>query len=190
MYPLGGVSKFFLPLNASYLKEFLILLSGPIAQELAKNILLIILPADKALILIYHYGILAFNLMPIYPLDGGKLTHLFLSMFLPYRTSLKLSIYVSYITITILLILNIPSLKLNSMIMIVFLIYKTYSEQVKVNYVYEKFVLERYLNNYTFKFSKLINNYHHFYKGKGHIIKENNKYFLEQEYLSKKYEKN
>ena len=44
LYPLGGISKFFLPLNASYKKEFLILIAGPIFQQIAKILLIIILP--------------------------------------------------------------------------------------------------------------------------------------------------
>ena len=35
-----------------------------------------------------------FNLMPIYPLDGGKLLHIILTNFMPYKVSYKISIFI------------------------------------------------------------------------------------------------
>lgn len=137
----------------------------------------------------YHNGILLFNLLPVYPLDGGKLTHLLLSMFLPYKHSLTISIYISYLTIFIILLFNLSSIKINTIILIAFLLTKVYKEQNKINYIYEKFILERYLTNYNFKNSRLINSDKHFYKNNRHIIKENNNYLLEKDYLIKKYKK-
>ena len=189
LYPLGGISKFFLPLNASYKKEFLILISGPIFQQLARELLILILPKEQTYIDAYHYGILFFNLLPIYPLDGGKLLNMLLTKIFPYKKSLQISIVLSYITIIILLFININQLKINTIIMIIFLTIKVYAEQSKINYIYEKFILERHLNKYTFNKSTIINNNQKFYKNKSHIIKENNKYYLENEYLQKKYKK-
>lgn len=139
---------------------------------------------------VYHYGILIFNLLPIYPLDGGKLLNLIFSLFIPYIHSLNLSIIISYITVFLLLINNINRLKINTIIMVIFLLIKVYLEQNQINYIYEKFILERYLNNYKFKKSKLINNSKHFYKNNRHIIRQNKQYLLEKEYLQKKYQKN
>lgn len=190
LYPLGGISKFFLPLNASFQKELLILLAGPLFQILAKSILIIILPRYAEIIRIYHTGILFFNLLPVYPLDGGKLLHLFFSMFLPYKKSLNIAISLSYITIIFILFINANNLKINTITMLIFLLIKVYSEQNKVNYIYEKFILERYLTDYKFKKSKLITTDKDFYKNNRHIIKENNNYLLEKDYLIKKYQKN
>lgn len=138
----------------------------------------------------YHYGILIFNLLPIYPLDGGKLIHIIFSMFMPYLQSLNITIVISYIIIFLVLIINTPTMKLNTIIIVTFLIIKVYSEQNQINYIYEKFILERYLQQYNFKNSKLINNPKHFYRNKRHIIKENKQYWLEKDYLQKKYQKN
>lgn len=148
-----------------------------------------IIPSEQIIIRTYHYGILLFNLLPIYPLDGGKLLHLLLSIFLPYKFSLKITIYLSYIFIIMLILINIKAIKINIIIMIMFLLIKVYIEQSKINYIYEKFILERYLNNYYFKTSKLINSDRLFYKNKRHIIKEKHNYFLEKEYLQKKFKK-
>lgn len=108
---------------------------------------------------------------------------------MPYKVSYKISIFISYIFIIFYLLLSWP-LKLNSLIITIFLILKVYKEQEQTNYIYEKFILERYLNNYKFKNSKLVNNSNKFYKNNRHIIKQNNAYILEKDYLIKKYEKN
>lgn len=189
LYPLGGISKFFLPLNSSLIKEFLILIAGPLSQELAKVILVCLMPRYHNLIITYHYGILIFNLLPIYPLDGGKLVHLFFSSLIPFEKSLKVSLIISYLTIITYFIICLPTLKLNNIIVITFLMSKVIGEHKQIKYIYEKFILERYLNNYNFKRSKLINNYDNFYKNHRHLIKEEGIYYTEKEYLDKKYKK-
>lgn len=189
LYPLGGISKFHIPLNYSTLKEFIILISGPLFQELAKTILFFLMPRYTKEIILYHYGILMFNLLPIYPLDGGKLIQLVLQLFIPYKQSLKITIKISYIFISIYFIFSLPTSKITAVIVAFFLLYKVREEEKKINYIYEKFILERYLNNYTFKHSKLITNQDSFYKNNRHLIKENDNYYLEKDFLQKKYKK-
>ena len=126
-------------------------------------------------------------MLPIYPLDGGKLTQLILSLFMPYKKSLHTTILISYIVILIYLIVNITSIKINGIIISIFLIHKVYIEQNNICFIYEKFLLERYLNNYKFKQSKIIVDEKSFYKNKRHLIRKENKYLLEKEYLTQKY---
>lgn len=189
LYPLGGISKFFLPLNASFIKEFIILIAGPIAQIIGTIILIRIFPQNQNMIFAYNTGILVFNLLPIYPLDGGKLVQLLFSKIFPFETSLKVSIIISYIMTIFYFFLNGRAININVILITVFLMYKITEEKKKINYIYEKFVLERYLNNYNFKKSTLITNDKKFYKNKRHLIKKNDIYYLEREYLEKKYEK-
>ena len=186
IYPLGGISKFNMPLNISIKKEFLILISGPLFQFVAYFILNIIFN-DKELIKTYHLGILVFNLLPIYPLDGGKLINLLLNCFVPYKLSLKIIIYISYIFTILVFFIN--NISINLIITIGLLTILIIKEHKKINYKYNKFLLERYINNYKFKNSIIINNINNLYRSKRHIIKLNNKYYLEKEYLSKKYKK-
>ena len=189
-YPLGGISKFNLQYNEKFIKELLIIISGPIAQHLTSILLVFLMPKYTQLIQNYHVGILMFNLLPIVPLDGGKLLTLFLTKIFPFKRSIQLSIKLAYATLIILLMININTLKLNSILLLIFLFVKIKKESTKTPYIYEKFLLERYLNDYKFKKIKLISNSGNFYKHKRHIIKENGLYFLENEYLKKKYKKN
>ncbi len=147
------------------------------------------MPHYTSFITMYHYGILIFNLLPIYPLDGGKLLNLLLATKLPYKSSLILTIRISYLVTLIYFLINLSNLKLNVLLITTFLTLKIKDKERKINVSYEKFLLERYLNNYSFKESKLINDKNKFYKNRRHLIKENDDYYLEKEYLAKKYKK-
>ena len=71
-YPLGGITIFNLPLNIPLKKELLILIMGPIIQIIGYLFLRNTFPFIR----IYHYTLLVFNLLPIYPLDGGKILNI------------------------------------------------------------------------------------------------------------------
>ena len=187
IYPLGGISKFNMDLNISIKKEFLILIMGPLFQQIAYIILLIIMPSKKEIINIYHYSILSFNLLPIYPLDGGKLLNLIFNKFISYKNSLKLVINLSYIVLLFIFIFT--NKNINLIIMSILIIILITKEKNKIEYVYNKYLLERYLNNYNFKNSKIINNINNLYRDNNHLIYENNTYYREKEYLEKIYRK-
>lgn len=187
IYPLGGVSKFKVDLNAPFIVEFLILIAGPLAQFFAYFILLRIMNNYKNIIEMYHYGILIFNLLPIYPLDGGRLLNLFLLKFFSFKRAFKITFIISYIMIIFILMVNYGNIGLNLIIMGTLLIYKVSTYSKKINYIYNKFLLERYLNKYKFKRAIIIRNYEDFYKGKRHLIRDNDKYYLEEEYLNNKF---
>lgn len=188
IYPLGGISKFNMPINISIKKELLILINGPIFQIIAYLILVQIFKYDKDLIKVYHYNILLFNLLPIYPLDGGKILSLLVEKIFPYRTSLKITTIISYI-ILLIGIYVIKVRKINIIITFIFLFIIITKEKCKIEYYYNKFILERYLNNYKFTNTKIITNINNMYRDYKHLIKENSKYYEEKEYLLKKYKK-
>lgn len=186
IYPLGGISKFNMLLNDYIWKELLILLAGPLTQNIAYIILINIFNRDREVILIYHLSILIFNLLPIYPLDGGRIVNLLFNIFIPYKKSLQLIIKISYITTLIIFIIQ-KNITINIIVMLLFLLILIHKEENKVNFIYNKFLLERVMNNYNFKRRKMINNITNFYRNRTHLIKENGKVYEEKEYLTKKY---
>ena len=186
IYPLGGISKFNMLLNDYIWKELLILLAGPLTQNIAYIILINIFNRDREVILIYHLSILIFNLLPIYPLDGGRIVNLLFNIFIPYKKSLQLIVKISYITTLIIFIIQ-KNITINIIVMLLFLLIIIHKEENKVNFIYNKFLLERVMNNYNFKRRKMINNITNFYRNRTHLIKENGKVYEEKEYLTKKY---
>ena len=189
IYPYGGLSKIDIPLNYSILKELIILINGPIIQHITYLVLIRTFPYYASTISIYHYAILIFNLLPIYPLDGGKLVNLLLQKLIPYKTSFKLSITISYLVILILGLIYLNNIKINSIILILFLIFKVTKESKYNSIRYEKFLFERYKNPINYKKCKIIYNPNSFYKNNRHLIKEEGKYTLERDFLRKKYDK-
>ena len=190
IYPLGGITKLNMKLNTNPLQEILVLLSGPLLQLSGYIMLTLMLKDYASLIKYYNYQILFFNLLPIYPLDGGKLLNVIASLNIPYKMSLKYSILISYITLLIIVINNSFNLKLNLIIMIFLLLYKIIKESRNIKTIYNKFLLERYLNNYRFRDTKIIDNINCFYRNKAHIIREKGQYLHEKDFLNKKYQKN
>ena len=135
-----------------------------------------------------HYSILIFNLLPIYPLDGGRLLNLFFNINFSFKRSILFSIYFSYIIIFILLVIVFPNiLKINILLIILLLLYKVTLEYKKKDYYIEKFLLERYIKDFNFRHIKEVRNIYQFKKGYRHYIKDNNHYYTEKDILSKKF---
>ncbi len=189
IYPLGGISKFFMDFNLSFKKEFLILITGPLCQLIGAFLLLSFLPHYSDIIKIYNFNILLFNLLPIYPLDGGKLVNLVLCNFLSFKRSYYLSFFIGYVIVFFIFLKNISTLKINLIFVVLFLMYKLTKEYKNINYYFEKFLLERYLNNYTFNDTKIIKNINNMYKNKNHLIKVRDNYYWEKDLLNKIYKK-
>ena len=190
IYPFGGISKLNISLSESITKELIVLIAGPLTQFIF-YLLLIKLPFFehyKEIIKIYNYTILGFNLLPIYPLDGGKIINLLFSIKKSFRKSLLITLYISYITIIIfsfIFILN--DVSLNIIIIISFLIYKVNTEWKNKKYLNDKFLLERYLHNYRFKKRKYVSGVDQFMRNKSHILRVNGKYYTEKEALYNKF---
>lgn len=185
LYPLGGISKINMPLNIPIYKDIIILIMGPIFQYISYYILLYIFN-DYELITRYHIGILLFNMLPIYPLDGGKLLNIIFTCIIPYKISYRIIIYISYIFNIILLLCN-DKISVNMILIYIVLIVMIRKEQLKEGVVYNKFLLERYLNNYKYKKSKIVKNVNGFYRTKNNIVYNGKKYYNEKELLEKKY---
>ncbi len=154
IYPFGGLTKVNKDLNTPINKELIIAWGGVIAQLFIY--LLIFLPVfssnTKQLIFNYNTSIIMFNLLPIIPLDGSIITASFFAKFLSFQKTYRLMIILSLINIFIFLIFNYTH-SLNNYLIICFLIYKTYEYYHNQKYIYNRFLLERYLK--VFPFSKI-----------------------------------
>lgn len=147
--PFGGITIFNELINKSLKEEFVILILGPIFQILFYFILYI-LNIETPLITNYHYSLLLFNMLPIIPLDGSKLLNIILNKITSFKMSHLLTIYISLITIILLMIKN---KNLVLYIIIFFILLKVIKEYKEHKYVFNKFLFERY--NYNLKFKKI-----------------------------------
>lgn len=181
IYPYGGFSKFSDDLNKPIKEEFLVLIMGPIVQIITYLILSSLGFRD---VKIYHYAILLFNLLPIYPLDGGKLMHLFFLTCTSYQKSYKITIYISYFFFLVLSVtLYQKAISLQLLMMLCLILTKLTEEAKKTSYYFQKFLLERYLKNYQFKHRKVITNLQEMRKEVTHLFYRKGKYYSEKEML-------
>jgi stage IV sporulation protein FB len=137
----------------------------------------------------YNYHILMFNLLPIHPLDGSKILNLILNKIFPYKLTHKISIIVSIITLIILLYINYYNFNYTTILIISVIISNIIKYYHNINYLFNKFLLERYLYNFNYYKPKRITKIDNMYKEKYHIIKEKKAYFTEKELLKRRFNK-
>ena len=196
IYPFGGITKLNSLINTKIEKELLVAISGLIFQSIYYLIIVILhqnnLIRDYIfnLFMTYHYSILIFNLLPIHPLDGAKILTLILSKFLPYKWTLKLNIIISIITGLIILRINYYQFNYTTILIITIIIDNLVKCYKSINYIFNKFLLERYLYKINLKKTKSINKIDDMYKEKYHIIKEKNAYLTEKQVLKRRFTEN
>jgi len=95
MTPFGGLAA--MENAPTPRKAFLIALAGPLANLLLAQLLLLLFKAYPAnfvkMLIIANLGIGLFNLLPAYPLDGGRMLHALLSPLMGYERSKRLCCY-------------------------------------------------------------------------------------------------
>ena len=177
--PFGGITIFNEKINKPLKEELLIALSGPLLQVIVFSF------NSNPLILKYHYFLLAFNLLPIIPLDGSKILNLLFNYFISFKKSHYLTIFISFV-----LIIFFMFLKFNLVVLIVllFLIIKVVSEYFNHSNIFNKFLMERYLNKFDFKKRKTIKNINDMCKDYKHLFYIENKYQTEDEILQKRFD--
>jgi stage IV sporulation protein FB len=106
---------------------------------------------------IYHnLVILCFNLLPIWPLDGGKLLFVLYSYKLSFAKAHRYALITSSILLVILasIAFIIEPYQLNIWVIFLFLLISLYTEWKQSSFVYIRFLLERYYGKHQ-NFNKL-----------------------------------
>ena len=140
----------------------------------------------------YHYALLFFNLLPIYPLDGAKLLNLLFNKILPFKKSHLLILIVSFlVSISTILYTIVNKLDLLLFLVVLLLFFKLIEEKNKHEMIFNKFLLERYLYSFNFKKNKIIkdDNLEKMFRGYEHIFLNEKKYVTERELLRKRFDK-
>ena len=193
IYPYGGIVKMNNPLNTSINKELLVAISGILFQTIYYFLILslykqgIIREYIFNLFKIYNESILLFNILPIHPLDGSKILNLLLSKIVPFNTANKLNIIISILTLIITILINYYNFNYTLILTIGIILDNLIKYHKQLKYLFNKFLLERYIYNITYSKRKKINKINNIYKEKYHIIKENNTYITEKQALSHKF---
>ncbi|WNF39063.1 M50 family metallopeptidase [Bacillaceae bacterium IKA-2] len=156
LLPFGGVAEVEEYGNRPLKEEFIVLIAGPLQHIWLIGLSYLMIhfsfwtQTDHQMFITHNLMILLFNLLPIWPLDGGKLMYLMLSTKLPFQKSLVTTLKSSIVLLGFFSLISIYlfPFHLNLWIVIVFLIYSHYFEWKQRNYAYMRFLMERYYQNH------------------------------------------
>jgi stage IV sporulation protein FB len=152
LLPFGGVAEMDEHGNRPLREEAIVVLSGPIQHIWLVGVAYLLhqvgLMDDHlfSLFLQYNVMIFLFNLLPIWPLDGGKFIFLWLSIKKPFPLAFRQMLILSFFALLLFsgIILVTEPLNLNVWIIILFLLFSLYYEWKQRRYVFVRFLLERY----------------------------------------------
>lgn len=189
IYPFGGLTIYESKINTNIIKELLVCISGPLIQIIFMLIVYLLKDfiADTTyfkFFLINKY-LLMFNLLPIVPLDGGRLLNLVFDSFIPYRKSLIISSFISVILsicFSIFFLINKDYL-IFALFLITF--FNVYNEIKSINTKQNKFLLERYLFTFNYNEGKTLLSANDILRNKKHKILRDNYIYTEKNYLKK-----
>ncbi len=154
--PFGGAMETEEHGNRPLKEDLVVTLAGPlqhlwlvVVAYVLNNIGL--LPNDLFKIFLYlNLGVFCFNLLPIWPLDGGKLLLLTLSKRKSYMKSQERTLQLSALfcfTFAILIFMFSP-LNLSAWIMVGFILFSIWMEWKQRHYSFIRFLLERHYGKY------------------------------------------
>ena len=179
IYPYGGFVKLNTRINTKIENDLLVAISGIIMQSIYFGIIFFL----------YRNGMLIFNLLPIYPLDGAKIVNLILSKYFSFNIANYISIVISLITVIFFLYSDIYENNYSIILVIGVLMKNIYKFYKDISYIYNRFILERYLFKFNYKKKVIIKNKDKMYKNRVHIFNDNGKLMNEKEYISTFFEK-
>ena len=184
--PFGGLTIFQELINKPILEEFLVCIAGPIFQTIYYIFISRCIDIKNM-----HYSLLLFNLLPIVPLDGSKLLNLLLNKLFPFRLSYimtnVLSIVLSFLFLIIIIYMNWNFILFLTLLL---LIKKTIKEIKNTNYIFNRFLLERYINDINIKKIKQIEGIklQKMYRDYKHIFISDKNYYTEREIIRKRFD--
>lgn len=152
LWVFGGVMKTDEHGNKTMIEEAIVTLAGPFQHIIIFGLIYIlslthfVSPTIIEHMLYYNMIIFLFNILPIWPLDGGKLLFLFLSIILPYRTAYHTMIIFSLISSFILLLVQLVyyPFTLSAFLIMIFLLMENRTEWKRRYYVFIRFLLKRH----------------------------------------------
>ena len=143
LFPFGGVIKYKMKNDFLY-KDFFITIGGVLFNLL---FFLVLKPLNLPLLANLNLYFFLLNLIPLYPLDGGRILLLCLSMILPYRISKIIThIFSSFISLLVIIYLTLNFDGLYYLLFLAICIRINISSLIALNREYHMFLLLKHLN--------------------------------------------
>lgn len=152
LLPFGGVAEMDEHGNRPFHEEFIVTIAGPFQHIVIFFIAYVAhyvnILSDEwyKQLLEYNLSILLINLLPIWPLDGGKLLFLYRTMRTSFRRAHEQALYASifFLSVCFIGLLAMAPMQINLWIIVCFLAHAIWFEWKQRTYVWMRFLLERY----------------------------------------------
>jgi stage IV sporulation protein FB len=152
LMPFGGIAEMDEHGNRPFKEEAIVVLAGPLQHiwMVGLGYLLYsfsLIPEDLyQLFYSYNLMVFIFNLFPVWPLDGGKLIFLLLSLKKSFPNAHRSTLIISFYCLILfsLLILFSAPMHINVWVVIAFLYFSLYHEWKQRRFIFMRFLLERY----------------------------------------------
>ena len=162
--PFGGIIETNINLNIKSTHLFLISISGILMQLLLFLIIKNNYTYTYQIFYNLNLSLIIYNLLPIIPNDGSKILLSINESIFKYRITNIISIIISFIFIYIFYI------KTQNTVIFIVLFIINIKNILNYKYIYNKFLLERYLYKHKYKTNKYIKNIKDIYKCSNNYI--------------------
>lgn len=156
LLPFGGVAVVDEHGNRPLKEELIVILAGPFQHIWMMGVGTLfhymgLWHEMYHLFMLHNMMVLLFNLLPIWPLDGGKLLFLFYTSVYPFKAAHRTMLRSSLLFLLLLIVLTVSvfPLHLNLWMVILFLCVAHFKEWKHHQYIYLRFLLERYSKKYN-----------------------------------------
>lgn len=155
--PFGGICDVDEHGNRPVAEELLVVLAGPL-QHIWMGVSVYLLgenelisPEFATMFQQFNMMVLLFNLLPVWPLDGGKVIYLYLTSRQPFLTAFRQSLVCSVIVLIFvhLLFLIVFPFNLNVWVVLLYLYATLWRQWNQLRYSFIRFLLERYSGKQT-----------------------------------------
>ncbi|WP_284139720.1 MULTISPECIES: M50 family metallopeptidase [unclassified Virgibacillus] len=152
LWVFGGVMRTDEHSNRPLYEDIIVTIAGPLQHIFIFLVCVmctyyqLLSPTVVEMILFYNGVILLFNLLPIWPLDGGKLIFFVCSHFFAYRKAHQLIVQLSLLLCMIMMvvILFVLPFNLSAFLVFIFLFVENKTEWKQRFYVFMRFLINRY----------------------------------------------
>lgn len=154
LFMFGGVTIFDEDLNLNIFKELLVVVMGPVVQMLFYMLVYyfytkgFVSVSTMKKVSTINLILLEFNLLPILPLDGGKILNNILDLILSYDLAHKVSLAVSFLALPLAFLFDN---KLIIILVVISLLLRLFEEINWHKFRINKLLLERKLKGIKFK---------------------------------------
>lgn len=189
IFPYGGLTKLNTLINTNVYKDLVVAIFGVFFQSLYFLIIYFLYSNGMIreyvynLFFLYHKSMLFFNLLPIVPLDGFKILNLFLSKYFNFNLSNNLSVFISLCTIIVFLFSNMFEKNYSIILVLGILMQNIYKFYNNISFVYNRFLVERYIYNINYRKKRIIKNVNNMYKNCSHFFVSNGRIISEKSFL-------